>query len=343
MSGFSIETDFFPSENGSPEERATMADLCIRLGDEVLTRVDDSWAQSVRTSVRVACYPLAMWFAGSWWRQLCEAGSSQSAQSQSHGWRMTHEARAAGSGFLWPRITFVPDGEFIEVTSRPTKRRLAEPISFLSEFSGSVPARDFAKEVERFVSSVVARLQARQLRETELEMVWNQVREEMASPALTRQRTLEAELGFDPDEGPGAVLKGFEELEAKTNALTVDELTNAASSSHVLRQNPGELLRFVETALHGGGTSGQFSLPLPLSQAIGRPWERGRACATQIRAAMGQARGAISDSALESLIGARFSAVAAAAPIARHPRTGERTDKRTDKRTGKRADSEASS
>ena len=39
----------------------------------------------------------------------------------------------------------------------------------------------------------------------------------------------------------------------------------------------------------------------------------------------------------------RWWLAAAAASIARHPRTGERTDKRTDKRTGKRADSEASS
>lgn len=315
MSGFSIETDFYPSENGAPEERATMADLCVRMGDEVLTRVDDSWAQSVRTSVRVACYPLAMWFAGSWWRQLYETGSSQSEQSQSHGWRMAHEARAAGGGFLWPRITFAPDGEFLEVTSRPSRRRLAEPISFLSDFSGSVPTRAFALEIERFVSSVVARLRARQLRDTELEVLWAQVREELASPALARQRMLEAELGFDPDEGPDALLKGFEELEAQTTALTVDELSNAASSSHALRGNPGDLLTFLERALRGGGTDAQFSVPQSASTAGGRPWDRGRACATQLRTSMGQRGGPLSDSALEGLIGARFALAPAAAPI----------------------------
>jgi hypothetical protein len=314
MSDFIIRTDFYPSENGTPEERATMAEVEIRLGNEVLTTVDDSWAQSVRTSVRVACYPLAMWFAGAWWRQLHETGSTRSGLSQSHGWRMSHELRAVGSGFLLPRVTFTPDGESVEVASRPSRRVLAEPVRFLADCAGAVTAKAFEREVERFVSSVVARLRARGLTNTDLEVLWTQVREEASSPALARQRVLEAELGFDPDEAPDAVLSGFQELERISSPQIVDELSNAASSSPVLRQDPRLILEAVEQARHGG-TLGRFAIPDCAPALAGRPWDRGRKCARALRSSIGKLEGRLSDQDLEALVGTHFVGTPASAPI----------------------------
>lgn len=61
---------------------------------------------------RVTAYPLAMWFAASWWRLNYEP---LPAQQPGHDWRMVHELGAANHGFVWPRVIFVPDGESIHL------------------------------------------------------------------------------------------------------------------------------------------------------------------------------------------------------------------------------------
>ncbi len=326
MSEFSIETDFYPSENGSPEERATMADVTISRGTEVLTSVDDAWAQSVRPSVRVACYPLAMWLADSWWRLLHEAGAAHHRE-QSHGWRMAHELRGVGGGFLWPRITFSPDGERVDITSRPSRRVLAEPLRFLSDSSGSVSTRAFSRELERFVSSVIARLHARGLKSSELEALWAEVQEERQSPANARHRALEAALGFDADDAPPELVTGLLQLEPVASAETVDELANATSSAASLRKQPWEVLKFVDGALRGGGTPARFAPPLSGSanvEASALPWQRGRSLAKHMRQALGEPSGAVSDASLETLIGAKFKTAPASAPLGlAFPSSGE--------------------
>lgn len=61
MSNFEITYDWLASGNDVPEIRQTMAQLTLRAGGLVLTQNEDIWSRTVRDSVLVSAYPLAMW------------------------------------------------------------------------------------------------------------------------------------------------------------------------------------------------------------------------------------------------------------------------------------------
>ena len=100
-----IELNWLPPLQGPPEIAHTSAGLQIRFGDQIATRFEDEWSQSVQQRIRVSAYPLALWFASSWWRLRWEPdwtrGEMGAADSA---WRMSHELPAAGHGFIWPRL-----------------------------------------------------------------------------------------------------------------------------------------------------------------------------------------------------------------------------------------------
>ena len=107
MAELRISAKWMAAAYGEPEVKATAAliDMCV--DDVCLTRNQDIWAETVRDNVFVSAYPLAMWFASSWWRLNHEPLPTQ---QPGHDWRMVHELSAANHGFVWPRIVFVPDG-----------------------------------------------------------------------------------------------------------------------------------------------------------------------------------------------------------------------------------------
>ena len=67
-SDFTIKTSWQSPHPGPEEIRHTAAELQITVGNDSATRVDDTWSQSVQDRILVAAYPLALWFASSWWR-----------------------------------------------------------------------------------------------------------------------------------------------------------------------------------------------------------------------------------------------------------------------------------
>ena len=322
MKPLSLEYEFSSADHGSPEERATTATLRILVEDEVATRIDDSWAKSVREWIRVGCYPLATWIAGSWWRLFYEAPLPQAHQRLD--WRMAHELAASGSGYLWPRLTFLPDGEALEVKCRPSPRVPAEPLGFLSSFRKTIPRDEAERELAQFVSSVVARLDALGLTETELHAVWADLQHERSDMELARFRELEAELGFDPDEGPESLVVSLRALEPSAGKSAVVEVASAAGVARASRE-PLEFVRAVTELSRSAGLPAVFdqNLRALANGASGRPWERGRLLAGRVRSALGIPRGAIDDGVLKQVLGADFTRPTARAPIGLAVRTGE--------------------
>src|SRR5213595_1829031 len=118
------------TEYGTEEERATSGWLRVRLGDQPATRVDDEWSKSVRDEIFVSAYPVALWIAASWWRLLYEALPYADPPTNC---RMAHELGAVGHGFVWPRIRFISDGEWVEVHSWPSGSERRGPIRYLTQ------------------------------------------------------------------------------------------------------------------------------------------------------------------------------------------------------------------
>ena len=181
----SIETTWLPPFHGPEEIRRTSAEIRIAFGADVATRFEDDWAQSVQERARVAAYPLALWFASSWWRLRWEPLPAKISFREDHSgtsWRMSHELPAAGHGFVWPQLMFASDGEAILVHCRQSAALSGEPVRYLSEFTTEVPVREFELAIDGFVNLVLGRLDGR---ETELYGLWKEVLRERADQEET--------------------------------------------------------------------------------------------------------------------------------------------------------------
>ena len=166
MAELRLNAKWMAAASGEPEVRATAAMLDMYVDNISLTRNQDIWAETVRDNVFVSAYPLAMWFASSWWRLIHEPLPTQ---QPGHDWRMAHELGAADHGFVWPRVIFIPDGEAIHVWAGAsmTPNQSVQYLQAL-EVPSLIPLSGFQQSVQRFVLSVLARLGAKELAETNL-------------------------------------------------------------------------------------------------------------------------------------------------------------------------------
>lgn len=191
---FSIDTEWFESDVGPAEDRATAAWLTIRCGDQIATDIQRQSEDRIEHAIPVSVYPLALWFATNWWRLRFEGAA---ADLSNLSWRLAHEMPAAGGGFVWPRIRIVSDGDMIGFSARPS-RSFEHDVRYLSDISARVPVVAFERAVDQFVSGVMDRLDHRLHPATELHDVWSEILAERDDPAQSTSRRLEALLGYDP-------------------------------------------------------------------------------------------------------------------------------------------------
>lgn len=297
--GFSVELGPWIAPREGPEEiRNTTAWTRMLVGGRVVTRVDDRWSQSARDQVVLAAYPLALWFASSWWRLLWEPYPRQGTPSIS--WRMTHESAAAGHGFVWPRLRFVSDGESAEVSSSVPPSDPSEPIRYLEVASTTSPLPEFEAALADFVDLVVRRLQVAGPRNSELAALWQEVQAERSDPSRTASRRIEARLGYDPDEAPEDLLASLEGLAKGAGQSGVEELAAALS---VAPDPRGALVEVVEEARTGGVLGQLLSLPMVRPEVSQPPFRRGWNLAAQVRSALSLGNGPLTNDALGDLLG----------------------------------------
>ena len=137
--------------------QATRAPIGISVGEECLTRLEDSWGNTVRNRLNASASTLARWFAGNWWRLRWEPETPSSRDDVD--WRMSHSMASAGEGYCWPSILFASDGDSIAVASRMTRSPVMGPVRYLSQVTTRVAASPFERSVDDFLSLVLARLE----------------------------------------------------------------------------------------------------------------------------------------------------------------------------------------
>lgn len=298
---FLIDLEWEGGEHGVPEDRATAAQLRISFDEQFATRIVSDWSHSVSDSVRVSAYPLALWFARSWWRLRWEPYPLTPPRSVS--WRMAHEMPAAGHGYLWPLLTFASDGESIDVTCRPSPREAGGPIRYLANVKASVEANDFVRQIDEFVSLVLNRLDDEPLLgDTELHRLWAEVTAERRDDTVTLWRKLEAQLGYDPDEAPEQVMQDLQHLADIAGDAAVGEIAPALP-----RNRMAQALAETIEAEKGQGVEGRVFKPIygstPRAPLNALPWERGRQLATNARHAWALSNETVSDDDLSELLG----------------------------------------
>jgi hypothetical protein len=303
---FSMEITWQPGTHGLKEDRLTSALLNISFPEGVATRANDSWSATVLDNVRVSGYPLALWLASSWWRLRWEPGIALKGTD----WRMAHDLRAAGHGFIWPPLSFEADGENIDAICSASDPRSREPVRYISSFKSTVSAVEFEQTVDSFIGRVVSRLTEMGMPDTDLHHLWQEVLEERWDRGKAAFRKLEAQLGFDPDESPEKVLKELMDLASEAGEAAIAEIAPALHKGDLAIS----LARTIELA-QSPGIDGRISPDRGFVSThrhdyeAAMPWERGRLLARDARAAWSLAD-AVSDKQLSDILDIRLGEIA---------------------------------
>ncbi len=291
--------------NDAPEYRNTMAELSIYVGDANLTLNEDIWSQTIRSSVLVSAYPLALWLASSWWRLLWEPLPAAGIRP-SHDWRMAHELGAANRGFVWPQIAFVSDHQTIQVSAAASSGRAKQSARYVNglEIPSPVPIAGFQASAEGFISAVVSRLEALDIKDTDLAQLWSLLIEERTNADTVRYRRLEAEMGFDPDECPEELMAQALAIEKQVGAYTLSELAPVYG-----KETAETPVLAIQGFAEAHGLVGKPTIP-PMNRTdrrIAMPWLRAADDARDARRAIGLTQGPISNTVLSELLGLRAS------------------------------------
>ena len=237
-----ISADWERLDDGPAEERACFAALGIRCGNIWLTEGSDAYVNRIRPTPLLSAYHLAQWLAWNWWRLRWEP------RSRAADWPFAHRLTAIGHGYVWPNITIFSDGERTALIAKPTQERDSTPFRYISDFAAVVASRHFESAVDTFVEQVRGQLRYEKVSETNLDHVWEDVREERRDPDTAKRRKFEALLGWDADEAD----------EAKVERLIADsKALGEAAMNEVAADHPqgGDLLTagtLRDIAAHGG-------------------------------------------------------------------------------------------
>lgn len=317
MANFKFIFDWLDAGKDTPEYRQTMALLQLHVGDVNLMMNQDIWSKTIRESVLVSTYPLAVWLASSWWRLNWEPLPAHGVRP-SVDWRMAHELGAANHGFVWPQIIFASDREVMQVWAVPLNVDDNQSVRYLNglEISASITLDDFQRGVEDFITATINRLSALGCQNSELSNVWQLIQEERLDQESTKYRRVEAEMGYDPDECPRELMDKALELDQKMGTAALSELAPVYGKSAT--QTP---LTAIEEIADSPGLVGVPSAPRPVRDASvhqGAPWQRAVAAAGLLRQMLGNPHDKIDNAILCKLLGLNVSDVEQWAPVKRN-------------------------
>jgi hypothetical protein len=295
---FSLELAWLPSPQGLKEDQLTATALRIAFPEGIATRVHDMWSHTELDSVRVSAYPLALWFASSWWRLRWEP----STRPYNTDWLMSHDMRAAGHGFIWPPLRFESDGEIIEAFYRPDNRS-KEPVRYLGRFNATIAAFEFERSIDDFIGRVLARLTDAGMAQTELHHLWNEVMEERHDPEIEARRRLEAQLGFDPDEAPDQTFTQLTALATEAGQDAISEIAPALQKRNLaaslaqtveIARSPGIRVRILPDRGFVAQRRHDYEAAVP--------WERGELLARDARNYWSLNGGSLEDEELSQML-----------------------------------------
>lgn len=279
---------YFEFSANWPAQSNDVAEVSIRLGRHVLSRIADTQKQSLRDYFRASATSLALWFADNWWRLRWETlNDSRFASTE---WRLRHELTSAVGGALWPPLMIYSSGNRIVFAPSFGKYQVSGPQTYLDFNVTTVTAREYEAELDLFFESVVDHC-AQGVDGEALQVILRQIRTERSDPELAGWRRLEACLGYDPDEAPEAVINALVDLEEVVGEEGVEEAAHA---------KPGLESATVLNSVIEAARASNAKVSLDLAIEIERdptllptasPWQFAESAATDLRRVIGVERG----------------------------------------------------
>jgi len=285
------------------EETLTSGAMTIFANGVCLTRNVSRRTNSLRDEVILSAYPIALWMSSSWWRLLYESLPSNEIMTPQ--WRMSHELAAAGSGYAWPRITFISDGNGINIFSHPKSEQdtIAEPLFYTGAKDQRVIFSDFENAIDAFISQAILHIERHNQKQSELAAVWEELQTERHDPEQRWYRIIEAKLGFEPDDAPQKFMQDIVKKLKKFDDSVILELATLCNMDE--EKNIDERLEAIvdmsRKGIQGKWTltdfsSGSNNIELP-------PWEYGRLIARNLRQYLGKMLKKIDSSTLYDILG----------------------------------------
>ena len=223
--------------------------LSIRLRESYLTRLIRRGSNEPDDCLEAPPVPLAFWFVDNWWRIRYEPPPLHDPRAE---WRLAHHLSSVGAGYHWPNVSIWGEGSRFGVAVHADATNLQPSLKFVAPPRlDYVPSSTVEEAIDQFLRDVLKHVGAAC---DGLDAEYRQLRSERTDPEVAAWRTLEAMLGFDPDDAPEGLVGGLEALmdrygteplqeaalahQGEHATVVLDGCIEAAESSNVLVQAP---------------------------------------------------------------------------------------------------------
>ena len=300
MNGLRFDFDWSSEDDVDSVLDQTTANLRIILEEVYLTENVDIWSEVRRNEVLVSVYPLTMWIASSWWRLHHEVLPTRFGTKPPQDWRLSHEMTAANYGYVWQLVMFSTDRKFMNVWVEQFPPNAGHSVRYLTGLSAtvSVPMPSFTGACCEFIERVLARLTSNGRAKSDLAQLWSLILADMDDPLETRNRRVEAQFGFDPEDCPESLLA---ELLAIEDGKGEDVLAELAA---VRTWGNGNRARSIRELFETPGIDAQPELPeLPALHSSAEPWQQAKEDAAAVRREINAGDAAVTNPILSNLLG----------------------------------------
>lgn len=297
-----------------PKGSDDVAEISLRVGDSVISRIADTEKHTVRDFFRASTTALAFWLADNWWRLRWE--TIRDSRLPSVDWRLRHELNSASGGALWPPAMIFSVGNRIAFAPSVGRKYVGGPQSYFEFKIGMVPADEYEDEIDTLFKAVLEHC-AKTADGDALYTLIKQVASERDDPELSAWRRLEACLGFDPDSAPDEVINALIKLEDIAGGEGVEEAAHA--------QPGGGAAQSLSLAIEASRES-KVEVDLTLADSLKRdwnlpssasPWRMAEAAATELRSIIGITKGLLDHTAFADIFKARWDDLKTATATAR--------------------------
>jgi hypothetical protein len=307
-------SSYFKFSTAWPKGSDDVAEISLRVGHRVISRIADTEKQTVRDYFRASSTGLALWLADNWWRLRWE--TIRDFRFPSVDWRLRHELNSASGGTLWPPVMIFSVGDRIAFAPSVGKKTVDGPQSYFDFKVGMVAADEYEAELDRLFEAVLGHC-ARTVDGKALKTLLEQITTERQDPEFAAWRRLEACLGFDPDAAPDEVVDALVKLDEVVGEDGVEEAAHA---------QPGvSSAQSLSLAIEATRES-EVEVDLSLADSLKRdwnlpsyasPWQMAEAAATELRSVIGVPRGLLRHEVFEDVFKARWDDLKSATATAR--------------------------
>ena len=217
---------------GSVEEKVSFGKLSIVANDKRMTEGVALDSNELLSGPYVSGYHIAEWLVRNWWRLSYEPSHTEDIDNTSMSWDYAHWMSTIGEGYVWPNIQLSSDGFRVVVESFPSEDPFAKAFRYVGAAKTEIiSVQRFHQAVKTLVEAVLHLLDQSSEENSELHQHWSNLNQEIADPAVSFKRRIEALLGCDPEDANPDELKKCIESVAKLGGNAVAELEAHASAT----------------------------------------------------------------------------------------------------------------